>query len=83
MAALTLRTMVRPLPGSTLVDDLGQLWRNEMARRERKRLLRGLARRDARLIADMGFDPEEVRRAAEDTWDEFRPELMLRSAPWI
>lgn len=74
---------VRPLAGTSLLDDLTQVARNAVARHRQRRLLRQLARRDPRLLRDMGFDPHEVHLAAENTWDEFRPELMLRQAPWI
>lgn len=83
MAALALRTMVCPLPGATLRDDFVQLWRNALARRRHRRLLRQLGRLSPRLIADMGFDPDEVLGAAENSWDEWHPDRMLRSAPWI
>ena len=83
MTGLAVELPVRPLAGLTLRDDVAQLLRNAMTRRQHRRLMRQLARRDARLVADMGFDPEDVRAAAEGSWDEFRPELMLRSAPWL
>lgn len=83
MAALALRLVAHPLPASSLAGDIVQVWRNEMARRERRRLLRHLSRLDARLIVDMGFDPTEARAVVENSWDELRPELMQRSAPWI
>ena len=81
MAALALRRMACPLPSSTLREDIIQLWRNEVTRRERRRLLRRLARHDARLIADMGIDVEEVGGAVEGTWDEWHPERILRHLP--
>ena len=73
----------RPLAGTTFRDDLVQLARNWRARQQQRSLMRQLARRDPRLLADMGLDPCDVRSAVENTWDEFRPERMLRSAPWI
>ena len=72
-----------PLVGTSLRDDLSQLIGNALARHRHRRLLRKLARRSSHLLRDMGFDPREVQMAAEDSWDEYRPELMLRRAPWI
>jgi uncharacterized protein YjiS (DUF1127 family) len=83
MTTLTITVPVCPLVGRSLRDDLVQLWRNERARRQQRRLLRGLARLSPRLIADMGIDPDAARAAAEDSWDEWHPDRMLRSAPWI
>ncbi len=83
MTTLALEIPVCELPGSTFVDDIRQLLRNEIARRQRKHLFRRLSRMSPRLLADMGVDPDEARRAAESSWDELRPDLMLRNAPWI
>ena len=76
MTTLAITLPVRPLAGRSLRDDLAQLWHNEVARHRHRRLLRQLSRRDPRLVADMGFDPEEVQAAAEGTWDELHPERV-------
>jgi uncharacterized protein YjiS (DUF1127 family) len=83
MTTLAISLPVRPLAGASLQDDLRQLARNMAARRQQRRLMRQLARLDARLIADMGFDPQAAREAVENSWDEWHPDRMLRSAPWI
>jgi len=73
----------RPVVGTSFRDDLSQPIGNALARHRHRRLLRRLARRSPRLLRDMGFDPREVQMAAENSWDEYRPDLLLRSAPWI
>jgi hypothetical protein len=83
MTTLAITLPVRPLVGRSLHEDLVQLWRNQMARHRHRKLLRKLARYSPRLIADMGGDPEAARLAVENSWDEWHPERMLRSAPWI
>lgn len=66
----------QPLGGATLWHDLVHLLRE---RRQRRRLLRGLARHHGHLLLDMGFDPDEVRAAMElSAWDAWRPELVWR-----
>lgn len=83
MTSLAITLPVRPLAGRSLRDDLIQLWRNELARRQHRRLLRQLGRRSPRLIADMGFDPDQARATVENSWDEWHPDRLLRSAPWL
>ena len=67
-----------PLAGTSLFDDLAQLARNHFARRHRRRLLRGLSRHAPRQLADMGFDPAEIRDAVEGSWDEWHPGRLAR-----
>lgn len=71
-----------PLAGTSLVDDVAQLLRNHAARRDRRRLLRGLSRIAPRQLVDMGLDLAEVRDAVEGSWDEWHPDRLLRRAPW-
>lgn len=80
--ALSVTPISHRLEGTSLLDDLLQLLRNHMARRELRRLLRGLSRISPRQLADMGFDPAEVRDAADGSWDEWHPHRMLRRALW-
>ncbi len=74
-------TVARPLSGSTLWADLAQVVRNIVARHRERQLIIALSRRNSRLLDDMGFDPEAIRKAVENSWDEYRPELMSRE-PW-
>ena len=71
-----------PLAGTSLVADVTQLIANHRARRERRRLLRGLSRISPRQLVDMGVDPAEVRDAVEGSWDEWHPGCMLRRVTW-
>lgn len=83
MTTLAMTLPVRHLAGRSLHEDLVQLWRNQLARSRHRRMLRRLARYSPRLIADMGLEAHDVHLAVENSWDEYRPELMLRQAPWI
>jgi hypothetical protein len=48
-------------------------WKAWRERRRSARALLVLARRDPRLIRDMGLDPEAIRAALEGSWDDMRP----------
>ncbi len=83
MTTLAMSLSIRPLAGQSLRSDLVQLWRNQLARHRHRQMLRRLARYSPRLIADMGLETHDVLMAVENSWDEYRPDLMLRPAPWI
>lgn len=48
-------------------------WRAMRRHRQERRALVSLSRQDPRLLRDMGFDPEEVYRALDGSWDEVDP----------
>ena len=83
MSDLVLSLPVRPLPGLTLKDDIVQLVSNAVGRYRHRRLLRRLSRLDARLLIDMGFDPDEIDAAADPVWGPLQPAAGLRSTPWL
>lgn len=80
--ALPQKEISSPLSGATLWGDLAQLFRNIAARHRQRQLIVALSRRNSRLLEDMGFDPEAIRRAVENSWDEYRPELIWRGEAW-
>lgn len=70
------------LPGRTVWADLVQVWRNFLARRRQRQVIVALSRHHSRLLIDMGFDPEAIAAALENSWDELNPGALLRQPPW-
>lgn len=57
-------------------DFLGTLlagWRAMRRHRQERRQLVALSRLGPRLIRDIGFDPEDIYRALDGSWDEVDP----------
>lgn len=48
-------------------------WRAMLAHREERRMIVKVSRLPARIIRDMGFDPELVYEALDGSWDEVDP----------
>jgi uncharacterized protein YjiS (DUF1127 family) len=69
-AFTTERRAVRVRVAPSLGQDLKRLWQNFLARRQERRLMARLSRLDPHVLADMGFDPADVYRALEESWDE-------------
>jgi hypothetical protein len=67
--------------GRARYDFMGTLlagWRAMRRHRQRRREIVAISRHGPRLIRDMGFDPEEVYKVLDGSWDEVDP-ARLRS----
>jgi hypothetical protein len=57
-------------------------WQGYRQRRADRRALALAGLRDARLLADMGLDPDAVRAATSGAWDDLSPNGFLVHRRW-
>lgn len=52
-----------------LLSAIGAAYGRALQRQRDRRLIAELSRRNPRVLADMGFDPDAIYAAVESTWD--------------